>query len=85
MAKAPQSGQVLRSRWARDRRRFVGLGGNCPGVAGAMLELDEVAFSKPQLNIPSLGMLFLSGLHISVSGGQERRSEVGVLVSPLVA
>jgi hypothetical protein len=50
-----------------------------------MLELDEVAFSKPQLNIPSLGMLFLSGLHISVSGGQERRPEVGVLVSPLVA
>ena len=71
-------------RGAGDRRRFIGLGGDCPGVAGAVLELDEVAFSKPQLNIPSLGMLRLGGLYISVSGGQERGSEVSVLVSPLV-
>ena len=47
MPKAPQSGKVLGGRGAGDRRRFIGLGGDCPGVAGAVLELDEVAFSKP--------------------------------------
>ena len=85
MAKVPQSGHVLRGRGARNRWWFVVLRGNCPGVAGAVLELYEVALSKSQLNIPSLGMLLCGGLHVGVGGGRERRSELGVFVSPLVA
>ena len=84
MAKVPQSGHVLRGRGARSRWRFVVLRGNCPGVAGAVLELYEVALSKPQLNIPSLGMLLCGGLHVGFGGVRERRTELGILVSPLV-
>ena len=53
MPKASKSGQVLGGRRAGDGRRLISLGGNCPGIAGAVLELDEVAFSCGLLNATS--------------------------------
>ena len=85
MAKVSEAIEMVEGGGPRDGRWFVRFGGNGARVPSAVLELDEVALSKPELDIPGQGMFPFRLLDLRGGRGDKLGTQVSVVVCPMVA